>query len=366
MGKLELLEKRKNYLSEMSNILNRAKTHKRALLSIEDKEFNELRSKVENIDKQLNQTENNTNININNTMKNQNLFRNLVNANKGELDQKEIKTQLRKSGVDIQENEYILNVRALTPTGGENLVETQVMELDPILAEKSIFAMAGGHYVSVPAEITLPNLNRGTLNWENDGDEVTNDNFSISATKLYLNRLSGAFPMDKKMTKVVSPTLEATISDSIYKLINEKVNAKFMEQVSGATVVTGGTTSYENLVSAEGVLLGKNVSQSNLVYFYNASDLSKLKARGKRASEITEPILADNKIGGYPAFACNDVPAGKVLMIDSNAMWANIAYVGLILDPYTLASKGQDRIVVNAYGDTNISLIDYAVFAELV
>lgn len=362
MNKLELLEKRNELIESMKSILNSAKVQKRELLIVEDTEFRSIQKQINNIDNQIN-NQNKTNKNMNS------LFRNLIDASRGEeiTGQAEIKTEIRKSGKEVADNSFVLNVRALTPVGGEALTPTNVMDVAPVLAEQSLIAKVGGHVIAVPADVVLPTLNRGTLVWESDGVEVTNDNFAIASKKLTLQRLSGAFPLDKKMTKVVSPSLESAITDSIYKIIDEKINEKLLTNVATTVnVVSAGTTNYDRLVAAEGILLGKNVNPDNCVYIYNPTDLSKLKASGKKANEITEPILKDGLIGGYRAFASSFVAAGTVLMLDATSLWANIAFVELQYDPYTLSAKGQDRIVINAFADTAIANTDYAAKVTLV
>lgn len=365
MNKLELLEQRNNLIESMKSILNNCKSQKRELLKVEDEEFKSIQNQINEIDRNI---INNKNQNKTKTMNS--LFRNLILASKGEEieGQNEIKAELRKSGKEVADNSFVLNVRAVTPIGGESLVPTNVMEVASILAEQSLISKAGGHIVAVPADIVLPQLSKGTLSWEQeDGTESVNDNFAIASKKLTLNRLSGAFPIDKKMSKVIAPSLESAIVDSIYKVIDEKVNEKLLADCQTTTnTVTAGTNNFERLVEAEGTLLGKNVNTSSCVYIYNPGDLSKLKAAGKKANEITESILKDNQIGGYNAFASSFVKKGEMLFVDASQLWANIAFVELQHDPYTLASKGQDRIVINAYADTTIANSDYAVKITLV
>lgn len=365
MNKLELLEKRNGLIKTMKSILNNCKQQKRELLKVEDNEFRSIQKQINEIDNTINnnnqKTKQITNMNS--------LFRNLINASKGEeIDgQNEIKNEIRKSGKEVADNSFVLNVRAVAPTGGETLTPTNVMEVAAILAEQSLIAKVGGHIVAVPADIVLPSLNKGTLSWEDEGADVTNNNFTITSKKLTLQRLSGAFPLDKKMSKVVSPSLESAITDSIYKIVDEKINEKLLTNVATTVnVISAGTTNYDRLVEAEGMLLGKNINAENCVYIYNPADLSKLKASGKKANEITEAILKDGMISGYNAFASSFVAKGTVLMLDATALWANIAFVELQYDPYTLSAKGQDRIVINAYADTAIANADFAVKVTLV
>jgi len=356
MTKLEALEKRSNYLSEMKGILSKAKNQSRALFPVEEKEFKQLRNRIENIDNQLKTKTNNKEKTETLNMKSSTFsFRKLKLASKGELDQKAVKNEIRKSGQSVADNEYIMNVRAMTPTGGENLIPTQVTEVSPILAEESVIAKAGAKVVSIPADIKIPNLTGGDLKWADCGTDPANDNFTIGNIDLKLQRLSGYFPVCKSLSKVYSPSLEGAMETSIYNLIDEKMNERLFTSFSGVTPVTGAS-SYEALVAAEGALLSAHVSESNIVYFYNPTDLAKLKARGKKAGEIQEPILSDDKtIGGHPAYTSNYVPAGTVYAVDGTQIWENVAYVGLILDEVTNAHLGEDRLIVNVYGNIAVN-----------
>lgn len=368
MNKLELLEKRNDLINDMKAILNRCKEQKRELLKVEDEEFRNIQHQVEDIDnKIMTNKQNESNINNMNS-----LFRNLLQANKGELSdiQKEVKQELRRLGQNCADNEIILNVRAVTPTGGGDLVPVAVNEVAPQLAEQGFIARAGGHVVAIPSDFVIPTVDGMSLSWEEeDGTDTTATSMSIAATKLVLQRLSGAFTVDKKIFDVASPSLEAAITDTIYALIDAKVNEKAVKAMEKSTqTVTGatGASNYALLVEAEGKLLGNNVNPSNIVYIYNPADLAKIKADSRQTNEATSILDKDNLIGGRMAIASSYVTAGKIIACDASQLWANIAYVGLIVDEYTLAHKGQNRVCVNAYGDASISNVNkYAVVVTL-
>ena len=356
MNKLELMELRAEYLNQMSAILNRCKVEKRELLKVEDSDFQELRTKIEVLDKQIE----NNNKKINKTKNMNSIFRNLKQNNIES--QEELRTSLAKAGIQTANNEYILNVRAVSPTNGEDIVPTQVADVMPQLAEASFVALAGGHFVAVPADFVIPTMDGMSLSWEDeDGEETTATGASINATKLVLKRLSGAFNCDKKMIDVVSPSLEAAIEQSIYNLIDAKVNERIINSISATTLaVTGasGETNYSVLTKAEGNLVANGVNPANIVYIYSAKDLNMLKAVS-RGNNQTKAVLDDEGlIGGHKAIASAYVPQGTVYCVDGSAIWANMPYVGLLLDPYTLSSKGQSRIVVNCYGDANVANIN--------
>ena len=65
MNKLELLETRKNLLSQASNIVNRCKNEKRELLKVEDNEFQKLINKISKIDDEINDNKQEKNSNTN-------------------------------------------------------------------------------------------------------------------------------------------------------------------------------------------------------------------------------------------------------------------------------------------------------------
>lgn len=359
MNKLELLERRNNLIEEMKSILNRCKEQKRELLKVEDEEFC-------SIQKQINQIDNTiiNNKNQNQKTKMDSLFRNLKNIGEN---QNEIKNEIRKAGLQVADNEVLINVRAVTPSGGDSTVATQVADVMPQLSEASFVARAGGHVVSVAADFVIPTIDGMGLSWEEeDGTDTTATASTINTTKLVLKRLSGAFPLDKKLVDVVAPSLESAIETSIYSLIDAKINEKVIKAAEATTTVATAN-GFDGLVEAEGKLLLANSNPSNIVYIYNPSDLAQLKAKGKKANEILEPILKDNEIGGHLAIASAFVTAGTVIAVDASMMWANVPYVGLISDEYTLAHKGQNRICVNVYADANIANVNkYAVKVTLV
>lgn len=348
MNKLELLETRKNLLCQASQIVNRCKSEKRELLKVEDNEFQTLINQVKEIDNKLieNKQEKNSNTNM------KSFLRFLKNTN--DEAQNSLRNELRKYGLQVQDNEYIM--RAGSPTNGDQIIPTEVSNVEEQLAEISFISTMGGNAVQVPASFVIPTLDGMSLSWEEeDGDDTTATAITVNPTKLELKRLSGAFALDKKLVDVAAPSLDGAVSNSIYSIIDEKVNEKLIGSMSAATLeATNGTTNYEKIVEAEGLL--KDAKVHNIVYLYNPKDLLKLKAVSKKTNELPTSIIdIDGKIGGYSTFASSYVPQGTMYAVNPSACWSNIAYVGLISDEFTLAHKGQNRVCVNVYGDAAVS-----------
>lgn len=346
MNKLELLEMRKNLLLQASQIVNRCKNEKRGLLKVEDNEFQTLINQVKEIDQKLTENKNQNNT----IMKQRSFLRNLKNIN--DENQNSLRNELRAHGMQVADNEYIM--RAGSPVNGEQIIPTEISNVEEQMAEISFISTMGGNAVQVPASFVIPTLDGMSLSWEEeDGTDTTAT--AINPTKLELKRLSGAFALDKKLVDVSAPSLDGAVSNSIYFIIDEKVNEKLIGSMSGATLeATNGTTNYEKIVEAEGLL--KDAKVHNIVYLYNPKDLLKLKAVSKKTNELPTSIIdIDGKIGGYNTFASSYVPKGTMYAINPSACWSNIAYVGLISDEYTLAHKGQNRICVNVYGDAAVS-----------
>ena len=348
MNKLELLEMRKNLLSQASQIVNKCKSEKRELLKVEDNEFQKLISEISKIDEQIsdNKQEKNSNTNM------KSFLRFLKNSDNEA--QNSLRNELRKYGLQVQDNEYIM--RAGSPTNGDQIVPTEVSNVDEQLAEISFISAMGGNAVQVPASFVIPTLDGMSLSWEEeDGTDTSATAITVNPTKLELKRLSGAFALDKKLVDVAAPSLDGAVSNSIYSIIDEKVNEKLIGSMSGATLeATNGTTNFEKIVEAEGLL--KDAKVRNIVYLYNPKDLLKLKAVSKKTNELPTAIIdQDGKIGGYNTFASSYVPKGTMYAVNPSACWSNIAYVGLISDEFTLAHKGQNRVCVNVYGDAAVS-----------
>lgn len=348
MNKLELLETRKNLLLQASQIINKCKNEKRELLKVEDKEFQKLINEISKIDEQINENKSQNNT----IMKTKSFLRNLKNTNNEA--QNELRNELRAYGMQVADNEYIM--RAGSPTNGDQIIPTEVSNVEEQLAEISFISIMGGNAVQVPASFVIPTLDGMSLSWEEeDGTDTSATAITINPTKLELKRLSGAFALDKKLVDVAAPTLDAAVTNSIYSIVDEKVNEKLIGSMSGATLsATAGTSNFEKIVEAEGLL--KDTKVRNIVYLYNPKDLLKLKAVSKKTNELPTSIIdADGKIGGYSTFASSYVPQGTMYAINPSACWSNIAYVGLISDEFTLAHKGQNRVCVNVYGDAAVS-----------
>jgi len=163
--------------------------------------------------------------------------------------------------------------------------------------------------------------------------------------------LGGSFVVDKRIDEVVSPAFDSTLIDSFYRLVDSKFNESLVTSLSATTA--SGTTSYEGS-SRRSITSNTNADPNDFVYIYNLTDLQKLKARGKKANEITEPIMSnDGTIGGHKAFPSSFVPAGKAYIVVGSRFGKTL----LISDCcwiLTLAANSQNRIVVTIYGDAKI------------
>lgn len=217
MNKLELLETRKSLLLQASQIVNRCKSEKRELLKVEDNEFQTLINQVKEIDQKLTENKNQNNT----IMKQRSFLRNLKNTN-NEV-QNELRNELRAHGMQVADNEYIM--RAGSPTNGVQIVPTEVSNVEEQLSEISFISTMGGNAVQVPASFVIPTLDGMSLSWEEeDGTDTTATAITLNPTKLELKRLSGAFALDKKLVDVAAPSLDGAVSNSIYSIIDEKVN----------------------------------------------------------------------------------------------------------------------------------------------
>ena len=170
MNKLELLETRKSLLSQASNIVNRCKNEKRELLKVEDTEFQKLINKISKIDDEINENKNQNNTN----MKARTFLRNLKNTN--DENQNSLRNELRKYGLQVADNEYIM--RAGSPTNGDQIIPVEAGNVEEQMAEISFISSMGGNAVQVPASFVIPTLDGMSLSWEEeDGKE---DHFDSS------------------------------------------------------------------------------------------------------------------------------------------------------------------------------------------
>lgn len=118
--------------------------------------------------------------------------------------------------------------------------------------------------------------------------------------------------------------------------------------ISQATGSEDGTDfAYANAVNMETDVAAANLDVANMHYLTNASIRGLLKQRPVVSGQPIFLIGPDGKMNGYNVAVSNQVPTGKILFGDFSQvvvpLWGGY---DVVIDPYSLSTKGQVRVSV--------------------
>ena len=323
--------------------------------------------------------------------------------------------EFRKSGVnsagDIVIPSYYerADILAGTAAQGQEIVSEDKKSILPPLVDKLVFSQAGATFMpGLVGNVSIPSYAGTAVAWATevggaaDGAGAHSEvNFSplrltayidvsklflaqdgVGAERLLLDNIASAVARQLEKTILGPATLVANTQPSGigYKL--NVANGGGVAELS----VAGGTVTWGTMVGLESSIDASNALQGNLAYITNAVGRGLLKTVDKGTANDTGDYLMseDNMINGYPCLVTNSIVstygaggAGNMVVFGN---WADLMIgqwggYDITVDPYSLASTNQVRIVINSYFDAkglrgstgaNATLDQYAIsFAAL-
>lgn len=361
----EIITEKRNKIQE---IIDLAKTEIRDLTEAEQQEIDALRQQIEDkkeeikalqdeLDKQVpkdeedpkdDKEENKRNKNINvNTMKNLSLVKEIRQA--------------------IDENKKSITIpaetRAVTVSNaGEAVVETEIQGiLEPLYANSVITKLGARWYTGLPhGDVQIPVMSGSNVGWEGETDEADSTGNSFSTVKLQPKRLSAYVDISKMLIAEDTIGVEAAIRRDIVNALNAKLEATIFGNAAGTTEKPAGLLynavetnidDYTDLCNFEAAVENNNV-YGEMKYVLNPSAKATLRSMVKGENANAGFVYYDRSVDGVEAYVTTNVPSKKLIYGDfSNLVIGSWGDIELTIDPYTQATKGCIRLVINAYFD---------------
>lgn len=373
---MTILETR-DAINELRNkcaaIIEKAKTEVRDLTEDEDKELCELKDEIEakkeelkalqdELDKKMpkededekddEKSQRNKNINVN-KMKTQNVS--LV---------KEI-----RSAIDENKKSFTINAekRAVVVQGGEGVhdavVETEIEGiLEPLYANSVLGKLGARWYTGLPmGDVQIPVMDKSTVKWEGEIDEADATGNSFTTVKLQPKRLSAYVDISKQLIAQDTIGVEAAIRRDIVNALNDKLEATLFGNAAGSTeqpaglfynVVETNVDDFAGLCAFEAAVENENVVSQNMKYVMNPSAKAAFRCMPKGENANVGLVYTDGEMDGIETYVTTNVASKKFIYGDfSNLVIGSWGNIEITVDPYTQATKGCIRLVINAYFD---------------
>ncbi len=368
---IEIKEQITELRDKAKSIVDNVKLETRDLTEDEEKEIEEIKSQIdekkeelkklqreldeklpkedEEEDKEENQKRNlNKNISTN-TMKKLSLV-------------KEIRNAIAENKKSVVVN---AETRAMTVQGGDGVhdavVETEIEGiLEPLYANSVLAKLGARWYSGLPmGDVQIPIMSKSTVKWEGETDEADATGNAFTTVKLSPKRLSAYVDISKQLLAQDTIGVENAIRRDLVNALNDKLEATLFgddaattEQPAGLfyNAVETNVDDFAGLCQFEAAVEAENVS-GNMKYVMSPSAKATFRCMIKGTNN-TGMVYEAGEMDGVPTFVTTNVEAKKFIYGDfSNLVVGSWGNIEITIDPYTQATKGCVRLIINAYFD---------------
>ena len=272
--------------------------------------------------------------------------------------QKEM-TAIGRSANGVVIPSMILN-RAVITENGTSGIETQSF-VDAVYAN-TILDDLGVTRVTSTTDQRIPILGAVTTQWEGETDAAADGGSAMSKKDLAPKRLASYVDFSKQAAMQHNESLESALRNSIAQAVGAKVEyALFTDDSSngsynylgqGKTPVTNANITSLMMALVEEVQ-SNNHNRGNLG-FAISNDLFSEVYTAAQVSGVN-PLIINEAIMGVKAMFSNqiaDITNPAVYYGDfSKVQIAQFGGVEILVDPYTQAVSGTNRLILNSYWD---------------
>lgn len=278
------------------------------------------------------------------------------------------KEEMRKSGLSFggQIQLPIEERAAITVAAeGEDTVATNLYNVIAPLRAKNVLVQAGAKFITnLTGDVQIPLMSAQNCGWESEIAEAKDGAGTFSSVKLSPRRLAAYIDLSKQFLIQDSVGAEELIRQDLINALNSKLEATILGAEDGDLTKPEGifhkidptahtVANFADLVNAE-----SDIEDANVVgeMKYVMSNKAKAAFRSMaKSSKTTQLVMEGGQIDGTPVLNTSHVAGKNFVYGDfSNLAIGQFGAVDLLVDPYTKASQGMIRIIINAYFDAKV------------
>ena len=259
--------------------------------------------------------------------------------------------------------------RAVTATGGDAAIATEVYNIMDAVRDTMVLTQAGATMLSgLKGNLKLPKLGATTAQWAEENGESTDGGAAITGVSLSPKRLTCYVDLSNKLLEQSSADVNAMIQRDIVNAISDAIQKAVLGNGEGDTTTpkgvfhgAGAAIAFKTIVGLETDVESNNSLADGAAYIMHPKAMGLCKTTAKAANTGLGMIAdANGMVNGYSVYrTCgvhNDGQGGYGIAFGNWSelfigTWGNIS---VTVDPYTQATKGVTRLVINAYVDAAI------------
>lgn len=256
-------------------------------------------------------------------------------------------------------------------TAHDDVIETEFDSLLTPLYANRVLGKARW-YNGLVGDLQIPVLEAGEeARWEGEttaSKEITNGTDSI---KLTPHRLSVETKISKQMLVQDSIGVEQAIREDLINNLYNKLENTFLSDASAngnvpAGIFAGKTvkavTDYKSLCELECDIEEQNFN-GPIEYVFSPAAKASFRQMTYNGGRVQRLVMENGEIDGTPFASTTNVKKKYFGLLNWDSVrigqWAGL---DLVVDPYTLASNNQVKLVLNAYFDCKLArpeLVEY-------
>lgn len=217
---------------------------------------------------------------------------------------------------------------------------------------------AGANYMTgLVGNVSIPVYSGGNVGWAGEIEAAADGAGTFSEVNLEPKRITAYIDVSKQFLIQDSVSAEALIRADIVRAISNKLEATILGDAAGTNKQPAGLfygasaladTTYSNMVALVRELEEHNVS-GDIKFIVSPEFKAKLKTTPKDAGSGLF-VMQNNEVDGLPVLSTSACK-GLVLGNFTDYVIGQWGSIDLTIDPYSQATNGKVRLVVNAYFD---------------
>lgn len=274
--------------------------------------------------------------------------------------------EMRKAGLNTIGQIYLpTEKRAISvATEGVDVVATDLYDIIEPLRAKNVLLNAGAKfYTGLSNTVQLPVMTGANVGWAGEVGEAADGGTAFGNVVLQPKRLTAFVDISKMLLAQDSIGVENAIRMDLINAINSKIESTILGSGaktagSPAGMFNGKTpvkiTDFEGLVSLEALVEEKNVL-GDIAYIASPSAKASFRNMMKGSKGTAQLAFIDSSLDGTPVYSTSNVAAKQFIVGDfSNLAIGQFGGIDITVDPFSKASTGMVRLVVNAYFDATM------------
>lgn len=372
MSSLELIDKREQLKLQAESILNSAEKESRKLNDEEQSKFVSIKNQIAEVDEEIRKLDQELNKQetkeVRKTMKFSLLKAINDVANNRQLDERsqqvvnEGMQEMRKAGQNYSGQivlpvEERADVQATVATQGQEVVAEDKLNILEPLRNRLVLTAAGATYMTgLVGDISIPTYTGSTVGWKGEIAAADDGAGTFGEVNLSPKRLTAYLDISKQFLIQDSASAEEMLRADIVRALADKLEATILGDEAGSATQPAGlfngadsaTLTYEGTVDMEKAL-EENKVYGNFHYIISPAYKAELR-KSKEDAGSGQFVWENNEINGIPALSTGNCK-GIVLGRFEDYVIAQWGGIDLTVDPYSQATNGKIRLVINAYFD---------------